>query len=317
MTADKTYLAVPTLTGFTIVRGDLKERRDYTAPNGQPMPRIETGAQRIDAAVTVFQPVYGIVDGKPAVVRYLDLGTDEHSFPKEVPTQQEEAQGPKIVGMDTVIDADTLDGFKNILAEILSADIPDFAAQPSALNAIGVTRYFNIDRIQFAGRFDRPKEAFLELLIGVYADVECKELRMVMSQKFVSDSVLDERKGLIDSWKATLAGHFTESGLSSTTVERKAELAGYIKTLSNQIDRATEELSGLQSLAKVVTKPAIKDAMKEITESIFTQYRVVKPAYSKISVESLMALFDSSFGQLVSLIAPAPAPAPQPEPEAE
>lgn len=317
MVADKSYLAVPTLTGFTIVRGAIKEAKEYTAANGQPLKRIETGAQRFDANMTTFQPVYGLdADGNPAVLRYVDLGTDEHSFPKEVPTQQVEAGGPVVVGMDTVLDAETLSSFKDILTSIMAADIPDFASQPVELSAIGVTRYFNIDRIAFAGRFDRPNEAMLELVIGVYSDIACTELRMVMVQKFVAAKIIEEKQALIAQWTKALANNRIEMAASETTVERKAELATYIKAHVAQIAAASLELTYLQPLAVVVAKPLIRSAMKTITESVLTQYKVVKPAYANINVPALMSLFDPSFDQLVGLIA-AGTSVVEPEPTAE
>ena len=55
MSADKTYLAVPTVTAFTLVRAKIKEGREYTNNlTGQSFQRVETGGKRVDATLTPF-----------------------------------------------------------------------------------------------------------------------------------------------------------------------------------------------------------------------------------------------------------------------
>lgn len=307
MTADKTYLAVPALTGFTIVRGSVKEAREYTNnQTGQQFGRVETGARRFDAVLTTYQPVVKVVEGVPTVVRYTDLGNDEFSFPDEVPTAQEEAGGPVVVGMADALDSDVLQSLRDVLVEVMTGSIPDFATQPSEMAAIGVPRHFHIDRIEFSGRSDRAKEATLKVLLGVYEDAACTKIKRYIQQDFVSGEIITEKTKLKTAWQERLAANIAEATSKETSVERKKELADEATALGKQIEAISAELDDLQPLSLVVGKPAAKSAIREITESVLTQAKVVKPAsYGAISVEALMTKFDGSYAELTAAIAKA------------
>ena len=304
MTADKSYLAVPTLTGFTIVRGAVKEAREYTNnATGQSFGRVETGSRRFDAVLTTYQPVVKIVEGVPTVVRYTDLGNDEFSFPDEVPTAQEEAGGPIVVGMVDVIDADVLKSLRDVLVEVMTGSIPDFASQPQEMAAIGVPRFFHIDRIEFAGRTDRAKEACLKVLLGVYEDEPCTKVKRYIQQDFVSSELIAEKQALKTAWQTRLTANIAEATAKETSVERKNELANEATSLAKQIETISSQLDDLQPLSLVVNKVAAKSAIREITESVLTNAKVVKPAsYGAINVEALMDRFDESYQGLVQAI---------------
>ena len=307
MTADKSYLAVPALTGFTIVRGNIKEAKEYTNnATGQSLARIETGARRFDAILTTYQPVVKVVEGVPVIVRYTDLGNDEFSFPDEVPTAQEEAGGPVVVGMAEALDADVLKSLRDVLIEVMTGSIPDFASQPQEMAAIGVPRHFHIDRIEFAGRSDRAKEASLKVLLGVYEDAVCTKIKQYIQQDFVSSEVIAEKETLKKAWQDRLSANITEATSKDTSVERKKDLTNEAAALGKQIEAITTELDDLQPLSLVVNKPAAKSAIREITESVLTHAKVVKPAsYGAINIEALMGKFDASYAELTQAIAKA------------
>lgn len=307
MTADKTYLAVPTLTGFTIVRGSIKEAKEYTNnATGQQFGRVETGARRFDAVLTTYQPVVKLVEGVPKIVRYTDLGNDEFTFPDEVPTAQAEAEGPVVVGMADALDSGVLQSLRDVLVEVMSTSIPDFATQPQEMAAVGVPRYFHIDRIEFSGRSDKAKEAKLNVLLGVYEDAACTKIKRYIQQDFVSGETISEKEKLKTAWQERLTANIAEATNKETSIERKKELANEATALGKQIEAITAELEDLQPLSLVVAKPAAKSAIREITESVLTQAKVVKPAsYGAISVEELMTRFDDSYAELTAAIAKA------------
>lgn len=307
MNADKLYFAVPALSAFSIVRGSVKENREYTnRATGQNFARVETGARRFDATLTTYQPVVEIVDGKPVVVRYVDLGDDEFSFPEEVPTAQEAAKGPVVVPMAEVADADVIQSLRDVLVEVMTGSIPDFATQDAGMQHIGVSRYFKIDRIDFFGRADKAKEAHLKVLLGVYGDPECTDVKKYILQDFVSAKVIAEKSELLASWKAALSNANAEIANKETSVERRSQLSAEVVQLSRQIAAGQSELDGLKPLSLIFSKPTVETIVGEITESVLKGAAKAKPeTYGKISVEQLMARFSDSFKALVAAVSQA------------
>lgn len=299
MIADKSYFAVPTLTSLTIVRSRIREGREYTNQmTGQSIQRVETGGRRVDVALTTYQPV--IRDG--VVVRYTDLGDDEFSFPDVAPTMQAEAGGSPVTTMDELLDGSIIQSLRDVLVDVMTGSIPDFSAQPESMRVVGVPRYFHVDRIQFFGREDRAKEATLRVLLGVYADIDCTQLKKYIQQDFVSASVIAEKQKLVESATAQVATMTTEANASSTTEERKAMLQAQLSQLQSQIDEVSAELEDLQPLSLVVNKPAIKAALVSITEAVLTDAVTNRPQYANIDVETLMLKFDAAYAGLVAAI---------------
>lgn len=298
MTADKTYLAVPTLTAFTLVRAKIKEGREYTNQlTGQSVQRIETGGKRVDAKLTTYQPVR---DGQ--VIRYTDLGDDEFTYPESAPALQAEAGGTPVTTMDDLLDTSVIQSLRDVLVEVMTGSIADFSDQPVEMAAVGVPRYFHIDRIQFDGREDRAREANLRVLLGVYADIECTILKKYIQQDFVSAAVIAELTAQRDQWQEQLTAATTERNAAGTTDERKQMLASQIDQLTKQIAETQSRLDDLQPLSMVVAKPAIKSAIREITEAVLTDAVENRPQYSSIDVAALMARFDGAFASLVAAI---------------
>jgi DNA-binding FrmR family transcriptional regulator len=300
VTADKTYLAVPALTAFTLVRAKIKEGREYTNQlTGQSIQRVETGGKRVDTTLTMYQPV--VRDGQ--VVRYIDLGDDSFSYPETAPSAQAEAGGTPITTMDQILDASVIQSLRDVLVEVMTGSIPDFAEQPPEMSAVGVPRYFHIDRIQFAGREDRSKEANLRVLLGVYEDRECTILKKYIQQDFVSAAVIAEKQKHKTDWQSRLTAVSAEMAAAGTTDERKAMLTAELDQLNAQLASVTAELDDLQPLAAVLQKPAIKAAIKEITESVLTDAVKNRPQYAAIVVEALMSRFDAAWASFVASVA--------------
>ena len=298
MSADKTYLAVPTVTSFTLVRAKLRSGREYTNQvTGQSMQRLETEGRRVEAVLTTYQPV--MRDGK--VIRYTDLGDDLFNYPEVAPQLQAEAGGT-VTTMDQILDATVIKSLRDVLVEVMTGTIPDFADQPDEMSAVGVPRYFHIDRIQFSGRVDRAKEATLRVLLGVYEDPDCTVLKTYIQQDFVSAAVLAEKQQQKTDWSARLATISTELAAAGTTDERKAMLAADVSQLTTQIKTVTSELDDLQPMASVLERDAIKSAIREITHSVLDDAVVNRPQYSAIRVDALMARFDDAFATLVAAI---------------
>lgn len=300
MTADKTYLAVPTVTAFTLVRASLRSGREYTNQlTGQSFQRLETEGRRVEASLTMYQPV--IRDGQ--IVRYTDLGDDTFNYPETAPQLQAEAGGAPVTTMDQILDASVIQSLRDVLVEVMTGSIPDFADQPAEMSAVGVPRYFHIDRIQFAGREDRSKEASLRVLLGVYEDAECTILKKYIQQDFVSAAVIGEKTKQKTDWQSRLTAVSTELAAAGTTDERKAMLTAEREQLNSQLASVTAELDDLQPLAAVLQKPAIKAAIKEITEAVLDDAVENRPQYSAIVVEALMAKFDAAWASFVASVA--------------
>lgn len=299
MTADKTYLAVPTLTSFTLVRAKIKEGREYTNQlTGQSIQRVETGGKRVDAKLTTYQPV--VRDGQ--VVRYTDLGDDEFTYPETAPTLQAEAGGAPVTTMDQILDASVIQSLRDVLVEVMTGTIADFADQPPEMSAVGVPRYFHIDRIDFSGREDRAREATLRVLLGVYEDEACTVLKKYIQQDFVAAVVLTEKQKQKTDWQARLAAIATELAASGTTDERKSMLTAERDQVQAQLAEISTQLDDLQPLGTVLSKPTIKAAIEEITHAVLDDAVANRPQYSSIIVDALMSRFDNAYSGLVTAI---------------
>lgn len=297
MTADKTYFAVPALTAFTLVLSKIKEGREYTNQlTGQSIQRVETGGRRAEASLTMYQPV--VRDG--VVVRYVDLGDDSFTYPEVPPSAQ--AEGPHVTAMGELLDQSVLDSLRDVLIDVMTGSIPDFATQPPEMVAVGVPRFFSVDRIQFSGREDRAKEATLRILLGVYEDAACTVLKKYIQQDFVSAAVIAEKTKLQTDWTARLAAIDTELAASGTTDERKAMLAPERAQIQSQLAAVTAELDDLQPLSAIVSRAPIKSAIREITEAVLLDSVAHRPQYEGLQVTAVMDRFDTAYAGLVAAI---------------
>lgn len=302
MTADKTYLAVPAMTAFTLVRNSLQAGREYQNQLGQTMQRIETEGRRVEAVLTMYQPVMKVINGTPTIVRYTDLGDDTFNFPEKAPTLQSEAGGPPVTTMDKILDADLIASLRDVLVEIMTGAIPDFAEQPVEMAAVGVPRYFHIDRIRFSGREDRAREATLQVLLGVYEDPDCTVLKKYIQQDFVSAAVIADMQKQLSDLQARVASINAELAAPSTTDERKAALTNERSQHAGNIDKIQSQLDDVQPIAVVLSKSAIKNTLKEITEAVLESAVENRPAYKDIDVDALISRFDAAYASLSAAV---------------
>ena len=300
MVADKSYLAVPTLTSFTLVRAALRSGREYTNQiTGQSIQRLETEGRRVEAVLTTYQPV--VHEGK--IVRYTDLGDDAFNYPDVAPSQQVEAGGSPVTTMDQILDVSVIESLRDVLVAVMTDSIPDFADQAPEMAAVGVPRYFHIDRIQFAGREDRSREASLRILLGVYEDRECTVFKKYIQQDFVSAAVIAEKSKLVTDWQSRLTAIAAEMIAAGTTDERKRMLTSERDQLLSRLAEVEGELQDLQPLAAVLGEPAVQSAIREITESVLNDAVKNRPAYASIAVSKLMSKFEKAWASFVASVA--------------
>ncbi len=321
---DQVDFGTPTLTAFVLTRNSVKELRNYQSAN-QTFKAIETGQRGFNATLTLFKPVLTVVDGVPKPVKYIDMGDDEIVYPGEAPTSQAVVEGvpagqeTQVVTMDDVLDADVIKSLRDVLVSVLTAQIPDFAAINTEAQPLGVKRYFHIDKIGFKGRYDKPKEAELKVVIGIYADKECTDIRRFLQQDFLSAAKIEERRkertafnDALTNTKAELKSAQDELKTTDITVEHKErteqrirQLTADIKQREETLEKVDEELKDLKPMSLVIAKPEVKEAIKQITEAILLDQKARNESYAHIAVDSIIGLFDGAFADLVTVLSAA------------
>lgn len=313
MSADVIYHAVPTLTKFTLVRSKLPVEAKYATPDGRQMTRNETGGRSFKAELTTFKPIVKKVGDELVVTGYLDLGVDEFKYLGEPVEGAEPGDTP----MDKVLSDDDIQSMRDVLVEVMTESIPDFASQSEGVKAVGVKRYFNVDRIEFFGRDDQPKSAYLRVLLGVYGDEACTDLKTFVQQDFASASKIAELNKTLTDGKANVTKAQAEVTTLQATIDdtettleqrkqaqdRKAVLLVEIERVSANIANVQKEVDQLQPLKSVFDKPALGAVVKALTQSVLEDAKANKPPYKDLNVPGLLSMFDGAFASLAAAIA--------------